>query len=175
VPPAYKANKPQRLIDQNHQSPPYEATRAPIVVRPLSRSPRKALCFLLFSASEDHSIASARRVKPRSAGGPQLRKSGGTELRKSGGTHPKKSGGSDQRKFCSRAKREPKIFFATIGVPFANVSNTNICRMCKSCITIVYLSQRRCATLVRRCSATRPLPRALGALSWIRNGLAVSH
>jgi hypothetical protein len=72
-------------------------------VRPLSRSPRKALYFLLFSTSEDHSIASARRVKPRSAGGPQLRKSGGTELRKSAGTHPRKSGGSNQRKFCTIA------------------------------------------------------------------------
>src|ERR1019366_4756971 len=105
-PAAYKANKPQRLIDQNDQSPPYEATRAPIVVRPLSRSPRKALYFLLFSTSEDHSIASARRVKPRSAGGPQLRKSGGTELRKSGGTHPRKSGGSNQRKFCILADQD---------------------------------------------------------------------
>src|SRR6266699_1858151 len=102
VPAAYKSNKPQRLTDQNDQSPPYEPTRAPIVVRPLSQSPRKALCFLLFSASEDHSIASARRVKPRSAGGPQLRKSGGTELRKSSGTHPRKSDGSDQRKFCKQ-------------------------------------------------------------------------
>ena len=76
-------------------------------MRPLSRSPRKALYFLLFSTSEDHSIASARRVKPRSAGGPQLRKSGGTELRKSAGTHPRKSGGSDQRKLCSQSLGPP--------------------------------------------------------------------
>src|SRR5450432_2122290 len=86
---------PPRLIDQNDQSPPWRATRTPIVGCPLSRSPRKALCLLPFSTSEDHSIA-ARRVKPCSAGGPQLRKSGGTELRKSGGTHPRKSGGSNE-------------------------------------------------------------------------------
>src|ERR1700738_4836171 len=45
-----------------------------------------------------------------------------------------------------RAKRGPNIFFATIGVPLANVSSANNCSMCKKCILAGYLSPRRCAT-----------------------------
>jgi hypothetical protein len=33
-----------------------------------------------------------------------------------------------------KEKRGPKIFFATIGVPFANVIKTNNCTICRSCI-----------------------------------------
>src|ERR1019366_414620 len=42
-----------------------------------------------------------------------------------------------------KEKREPKIFFATIGVPFANVNSTNNGRICKSRIPATYLSRRR--------------------------------
>jgi hypothetical protein len=39
-----------------------------------------------------------------------------------------------------RAKRKPKIFFATIGVPFANVISTNNCRIRRACIPAAYLN-----------------------------------
>jgi hypothetical protein len=45
-----------------------------------------------------------------------------------------------------KKKRGPKIFFATIGVPFANVNSANNCSMCKKCILAGYLSPARCGT-----------------------------
>src|SRR4051794_36795654 len=42
-----------------------------------------------------------------------------------------------------RAKRGPKIFFATIGAPFASVNSNNNGRICKSRIPATYLSRRR--------------------------------
>jgi hypothetical protein len=47
-----------------------------------------------------------------------------------------------------KEKRGPKIFFATMGVPFANVSNTNNCRISKYCIPAAYLNQRRYAIFI---------------------------
>jgi hypothetical protein len=57
-----------------------------------------------------------------------------------------------------RAKRTPNIFFATIGVPLANVNSANNCSMCKKCILAGYLSPLRCATPHRHLVIRRSLP-----------------
>jgi hypothetical protein len=63
-------------------------------------------------------------------------------------------------------KRGPKIFFATIGVPFANVNSANNCSMRKKCILAGYLSPRRCAT------PSRPPVRRRSMKAVLRSGFA---
>src|SRR3954447_7621570 len=44
-----------------------------------------------------------------------------------------------------RAKRGPNIFFATIGMPLANVNSANNCSMCKKCMLAAYPNRECCA------------------------------